>query len=72
MQPSSPPGQQTITVTEDGDVETITIGGGQPGQTIVVTVGGEMQTITLGSGYPQMTSEYIVCYERRNKVLTKF
>lgn len=58
IQPSETHEQETITVTEGGDVETITINGSRPGQTIVVTVGGEIQTTTLGSGYPALTGKY--------------
>lgn len=49
--------QETLTVTQGSVVETVTIGGAQPGQTVVVTVAGVPQTITVGSDYPIMTGE---------------
>lgn len=49
MQPTGSLEQDTITVTEDGSVETITIAGGNTEQPVVVTVGGVPQTITFGS-----------------------
>lgn len=62
MQPSGLPQQETVTVTEGGDVETVTIGGVQPGKTgVIITVGGELQTITVGQtlapGFPSMPHE---------------
>lgn len=52
------PHDETITVTQGGETETVTIGGDQPGETAVITVGGSMQTLTVGSGPPKMTCEY--------------
>lgn len=49
------PQDKTITVTQGDVIETVTIGGAQPGQTVIVTVGGEMQTVTVEPG---MTSKY--------------
>jgi hypothetical protein len=51
---------ETITVTESGQVETVTVYpsmGAQPGETMVVTVGGQTETITLGGSAPQMTGQ---------------
>lgn len=41
------PQDETITITQGGVTETVTIGGAQPGQTVVVTVGGEAKTVTI-------------------------
>jgi hypothetical protein len=54
LQPSGPPEKNTITITEDGGIETMTIAGGQIWQT-VVTIDGVPQTITVG---PPMSCEY--------------
>jgi hypothetical protein len=64
----SSPQDETITVTQGGETETVTIGGvGQVGQTVIVTVGGVMQTITVGPG---LTSKYSHCYSCLRKELT--
>ncbi|KAA8914702.1 hypothetical protein TRICI_002853 [Trichomonascus ciferrii] len=55
--PSSSPQQETLTLTQGGEVETVTIHGGQPGQTVVVTVGGEKQTVTIP---PQLTGKHFI------------
>jgi hypothetical protein len=54
---TSLPQKETLTITQGGEVETVTIDGGKPGQTVVVTMGDIIQTVTIPT---QMTGKYFV------------